>query len=96
MHKSQISLNRENLMKIVKKAARSNQQGVYPSKRQISRLKGRKIDSQDHSAEEHRGRNPKKMQILKFFGPREVGALLPRERSVIILCANPLGVIALC
>jgi hypothetical protein len=33
MHKSQISLNRENLMKIVKKAARSNQQGVYLSKR---------------------------------------------------------------
>jgi hypothetical protein len=72
MHKFQISLNRKNSMKIVKKAARSNQQGVYPSKRQISRLKGRKIDSQDHSAEEHRGRNPKKCKFGRFLGQRRL------------------------
>ena len=33
MHKSQISLNRENLKKKVKEAAISNQQDVYISKR---------------------------------------------------------------
>jgi hypothetical protein len=32
----------KNSMKIVKKAVRSNQQGVYSSKRQMSRLKEKK------------------------------------------------------
>jgi hypothetical protein len=42
VHGFQISLNRKNPMKKVKKATRSNLQGVYSSKRQMSRLKRKK------------------------------------------------------
>jgi hypothetical protein len=33
---------RKNSMRMAKKATRSNQQGIYPSKRQMSRLKRKK------------------------------------------------------
>ena len=54
----------------------------------VNAEKGRQIDSLNHSAEEHRGKNPKKKQILKFSGPKEASALLPREKSVIALCVK--------
>jgi hypothetical protein len=48
----------------VKKAARSNQQGVYLSKRlDVNVEKGRQIDSLNYSAEEHRVKNPKKCKF---------------------------------
>jgi hypothetical protein len=55
----------------------------------MSRLKEKKIDSLDHSAEDTQRQNPKQGNSEGFFGQKEAGALLPREKSVIALCVKP-------
>jgi hypothetical protein len=57
---------------MVKKATRFNQQGVYSSKRQMSKLKGRKIDSQDHSAEEPQRQTLKNATVEGFWAKRRL------------------------
>jgi hypothetical protein len=44
----------------------------------------------------HRGKIQKKCNSGRFFKPKRVGALLPKARSVIALCAKLLGALALC
>jgi hypothetical protein len=64
MHKSQISLNRENLMKNSEEGCKIQSTRCLSFKKtDVNAEKGRQIDSLNHSAEEHRGKNPKKCKF---------------------------------
>jgi hypothetical protein len=58
----------------------------------MSKLERRRIDSQGYPARETQRKNPeKKKNSGRFIGQRRAGALLPKARSIIALCARLLG-----
>jgi hypothetical protein len=59
----------------------------------MSKLERRRIDSQGYLEGEAQRKNPekKKNNSGRFIGQRRAGALFPKERRVIALCARLLG-----
>ena len=74
---------------MVKKATRSNQQGAYPSEGLVSRLNRKKNWLMRSLSRRTQRQKPKKLQIWKVSRPKEAGALLPKEKSIIALCVRP-------
>jgi hypothetical protein len=57
----------------------------------MSRLKGKKHWLTRLLSREDTEAKPRKSNSGRFFGPKRVGALLPKERRVIALCARLWG-----